>query len=663
MTTSTSMASEKLHDDRTAAGCYLSVAIRADGWPCLVVGGGRVGARKAATLVRAGARVTVLSLEFSPRLRAMAERGQIQWRHGPYAPSEMRGFRLVVAATADAALNLRIGRDAERQGILSCTVSSARDSRVIFPAVYDDGDVAVAVHSRGRDCRKSQIVRDRISIWLSASRQPPGDGNRTPVRNDRRNMREESPRAPGKVSIVGAGPGAADLISVRGYHALRSADAILMDELIPGTFLEELGISATGKTMERLGRDGHHWSQEEINGWLVAAAASGRAVVRLKGGDPFVFGRGDSELDALAEHGIAWEVIPGPSSATAVLGDSGLPLTRHARGRSFAVATARVEGGRVAESFPRADSLVILMGVTALDQVVTRLLADGWPPATPAAMVERGTLAWERRVSGPISQLAELARKGNIASPAIVAVGEAARSIVAFRRRPTILYTGLDAANFRMLGNVLHWPAQAIVPNAEGCRLFPHALTAIERGNLGWVVFTDKFAVRSFCAALDEHGRDARVLGGVRLATIGDETLRQLQRQSLRVDATIAEDELLDPSAAMGDVREQGILVVQGSHAPRGLCEKLEDAGATVGPLVLNRLVPHSELGRQLPEHDVIYFVSPAGVRAYARAYGSAAFQREAWCLGEATQQALAARGAAAAIVRPRLLSPPCLTR
>ncbi len=476
----------------------------------------------------------------------------------------------------------------------------------------------------------------------------------TSMASDRRNVRDESPRAPGKVSIVGAGPGAADLISVRGYHALRSADAILMDELIPGTFLEELGISAARKTIERLGRDNQHWRQEEINGWLVAAAASGQAVVRLKGGDPFVFGRGDSELDALAEHGIAWEVIPGPSSATAVLGSGGLPPTRHARGRSFVVATARVEGGRVAESFPRADSLVILMGVTVLDQVVCRLLADGWPPATPAAIIERGTLAWERRVSGPISQLVELAWKGNLASPAIVAVGEAAHSIAAFRRRPTILHTGLDAANFRMLGNVLHWPAQAIVPHSEGYRLFPHALTAIGRGNVGWVVFTDKFAVRSFCSALDDYRQDARVLGGVRLAAIGDETLRQLQRQNLLADAVVSDEELLNPAAALGDVRNQGILVVQGSHAPRRLREQLEDAGATVSQLALNRLIPHPELGCPLPDHDVIYFVSPAGVRAYAKTYGSAAFQRETWCLGSATRQALAAHGVTAAIVRPR---------
>ena len=187
----------------------------------------------------------------------------------------------------------------------------------------------------------------------------------------------------------------------------------------------------------------------------MATAETGRTVVRLKGGDPFVFGRGDSEIESLASHRIPWEVIPGASSATAVLSSAGLPLTRHGQRRSFAVTTARVEGGRVTASFPRADSLVILMGVTVLDQVASRLSADGWPSDTPAAIVERGTLAWERQISGPLGRLGELARRAGVASPALVVVGEAARAIAAIRRRPTILFTGLDACELSDVGKRL----------------------------------------------------------------------------------------------------------------------------------------------------------------------------------------------------------------
>ena len=536
MSTLTHAATVSENNGRPATGAYLSLALRTEDWPCLIVGGGRVGARKAQTLWRAGATVTLLSPEISPRLQAMVERGQIQWRNTRYTPSHLLGFRLVIAATADPALNLRIGRDAEGEGILSCVVSSAEQSRAIFPAVCGDDDVSVAVHSRGRDCRRSQAVRDRIALWLSASRQSKRDRcDGGPASLDGLDAQGEASRAPGRVYIVGAGPGAADLISVRGYRALQSADAVLIDELLPEGFLEELGISTANKRIERLGRDARHWSQEEINRWLAETAATGQTVVRLKGGDPFIFGRGDSEIETLSKHGIPWEVIPGPSAATAVLTSAGLSLTRHAQGRSFAVTTARVEGGRVSESFPRADSLVILMGVKVLDQVVARLLADGWPPESPAAVVERGTLLWERRISGPLNQLGEVVRQAHFGSPAIVVVGEAARTIAALERRPTILFTGLDAGNFRTLGNVLRWPAQAIVPNPEGRRLLPHALASIRRGNMDWIVFTDKFAVKTFWMALEESRQDARILGGMKIAAIGEETRRQLKRHCLWV--------------------------------------------------------------------------------------------------------------------------------
>jgi uroporphyrinogen III methyltransferase / synthase len=462
------------------------------------------------------------------------------------------------------------------------------------------------------------------------------------------------------VSIVGAGPGAADLISVRGYHALRSADAILVDRLLPATFLEDLGISAAGKLVRQLGGDEPHWTQEEVNRWLVAAAGAGRTVVRLKGGDPFVFGRGDSEIECLDNHRIAWEIIPGASSATAVLSSAGFPLTRHGKGRSFAVTTARVEGGRLCESFPRADSLVIFMGVAVLEQVVSELLADGWPADTPSAIVERGTLAWQRHSSGPLCQLNELARRAGVTSHALVVVGEAATAIPAIRRRPTILYTGLDVANFRALGNVLHWPALAAVENPEGRRRLPRALASLNRGDVDWVVFSDKLAVKTFCTAMADHRLDGRAMRGARIAVLGAETARRLEQYRLCADVVVAEGGLPNGEAWLGKIWQKRVLVVQGTHAPRGFRSRLEAAGAAVDHLVLHRLVPHPELGRPLPNHDVVYFVSPAGVRAYAKTYRAGAFSGEVWCLGDATRTALAAHGVVAAVVAPAQPSMVC---
>jgi len=649
---------KQIASGRRALDEYFSVAILAEGLPCLVVGGGRVGARKAANLLAAGARVTVLSPEILPRLENLAEQRRIEWRQAEYNPWQLDGFHFVVAATADRRLNLDIGQDAEDRGILSCVVSSAASSRVIFPAVWSDGNVTVAVHSQGWSCRQSQAVRNRIATWLSESRQPcknfqepARDG---PVWPSGHSARLKTSTAMGKVYVLGAGPGASDLISLRGYQALPLADAILIDQLVPATFLEDLGIFSTGKLVKHLGNEEPHWTQEEINQWLVATARTGRTVARLKGGDPMIFGRGDHEIECLASHDVPWEVIPGLSSATAVLTAAGFPLTKHGQGRSFAVATARMEGGRVTTSFPRTDSLVILMGISVLDQVVARLLGQGWPPDTTAAIVERGTLNWERRISGPLCQLRERAVHAGVASPALVVVGKAAETIAAVRHRPTILFSGLDPTNFRAMGNILHWPAQAMVSNPEGQGQLSRGLGALNRRQVDWIVFSDKFAVKTFWAALTDQRLDARILHGVRIVALGTTTARQLAQHHCCADVVIREEDSPKKHLARpGTATHKCVLMVQGSHTPHGLGQELEKIGATVMNLALRRLVPHPELGRPLPDHDVIYFVSPAGVHAYAKVYGLVAFQREVWCLGEATQRALTEYGVAAKVVRP----------
>ncbi len=229
-------------------------------------------------------------------------------------------------------------------------------------------------------------------------------------------------------------------------------------------------------------------------------------MVRLKGGDPFVFGRGDDEVRYLAEQGIPWEVIPGPSSCTAAPTAAGYPLTRRAVGRSFAVATARIAGGAVPQSFPRADSLVILMGAAILRLVVPRLLSEGWPSDTPATLIERGTLPWERRVAGKLAEIAALAETADVVSPALLIVGCAAAPLPAMVERPRILFTGLDPANFRALGDLLHWPALKIVPDEEGRRLIPWVLGRLRRRGFDWIVFASRLAVTSFFAALARAG-------------------------------------------------------------------------------------------------------------------------------------------------------------
>ena len=455
----------------------------------------------------------------------------------------------------------------------------------------------------------------------------------------------------GKVYLIGAGPGAADLVSLRGYRALRSAGAVLIDRLLPRNILEELGISTTEKDVEWLAGKHPHWSQSRINAWLTAQAQRGKNVARLKGGDPFVFGQAEEETGHLSKLGIPWEAIPGSSSFTAALTAAGFPLTRRHRGRSFSVVTARLVGGRIAESFPRSDSLVIMMCVGALDQIVARLLADGWPADTQTAMIERGTLAWERRVSCPLNRLADAAKNAAVSSPACLIVGSAATPLFAARQRPTILFTGLDPSNFRTLGNLIHWPALEVVPDQQSRHLLWQTFPSMLESRFDWIVFVDKLGVMSFFEELERQKLDARAMAGAKIATVGGMTTGRLGEHGLRSDLVLEAHATESTHGLRRQFAGKSFLIIEGTHLSQRLHGLLTGCNAQVNRLILNRVIPNRQLGRILPQHDVIYFVSPSGVSAYFSEYGHAAFQKEIWCLGHDTQSTLAEYGTKARIM------------
>ncbi|MFO7903991.1 MAG: uroporphyrinogen-III C-methyltransferase [Pirellulaceae bacterium] len=457
----------------------------------------------------------------------------------------------------------------------------------------------------------------------------------------------------GTVYLIGAGPGAADLITVRGRRVLQSADAVLVDQLVPRGVLSELEIPAGAKQVEWLADKRPRWSQTRINRWLTIQARQGRTVARLKGGDPFVFGRAEEETGHLSKLGIPWQVVPGPSSFTGALTAAGFPLTRRHEGRSFSVVTARVASGAVADHFPKSDSLIIMMGVQVLAQVVARLLADGWPPDTPAAIVERGTLAWERRVLSPLARLAEAGKEAGIAAPACLLVGDAAAPLVAARQRSTILFTGLDPGNFRTLGDLIHWPALELAPHAEAKETLPGVLFSLENRQFDWVLFAGKVGVRSFFEQINKRALDSRLLAGASIATIERGTANRLGEHGIHADVVAENGDAEETLEVLGGLGGRSVLIVAGTHSPRRLRDGLGSRGATVSILSLNRVIPNRRLGRPLPDHDVIYFVSPSGVRAYYSAYRAAAFQRPVWCLGEETRRELMDFGVEASVLVP----------
>ncbi|MFH1732365.1 MAG: uroporphyrinogen-III C-methyltransferase [Planctomycetota bacterium] len=453
--------------------------------------------------------------------------------------------------------------------------------------------------------------------------------------------------ATGVVHIIGAGPGGPDLITLRGYRALRQANLVIFDKLLPPSFLDDLDVRPDVKRIW-LGDGAGRRDQDAINALMLEAAKEGRTVVRLKCGDPFVFGRGAEETDFLTAHGIPWEVVPGLTAAVAASSNAALPLTDRQHSHSFAAATARRAGGGVAESFPRADSLVIFMGVRIVAGVTAELIREGWPANTPCVVVERATMPWERRVTGPLDTISESAKSAEIRSPAVLLVGSVARRA---EERPRILYTGLDPAHFRVLGDILHWPALHVVADDAGHLAVPRVFTGLTHREFDWVIFTSRVGVRSFFAALETQGTDARLLGVTQIAAAGAGTAQSLREHGIVADVVPSHsgsDGILDALAKPGQV-----LLVQGSHAPRKLVEALEQRGARVTRLALHRVEPNPELGRPLPAHDVIYFTSPSGVRSWHDTYGDAAFRREIWCIGNVTLQQVEELGFDGKVVSP----------
>jgi uroporphyrin-III C-methyltransferase len=261
----------------------------------------------------------------------------------------------------------------------------------------------------------------------------------------------------GSVYLVGAGPGASDLLTLRGLSALQKADVIIVDSLLPSDYLQQLPLSFTSKQIVRLGSGKERWSQDRINKEVIMHARAGRTVARLKGGDPGVFGRLAEALAAIRQAGIDVEAIPGPSVATAAATASGVPMTVRGRGRSFAAATARAKGGGVVPELPQADTLAIYMGLEAAPAIRERLLAQAWPPETPVRVVERATMTFESLHHCTIDDLPACVSENDIRSPALLVVGAGA-SVAADDRAPVILYTGNLPGSYRTMGHLLHWP-------------------------------------------------------------------------------------------------------------------------------------------------------------------------------------------------------------
>ncbi|MFE9249399.1 uroporphyrinogen-III C-methyltransferase [Streptomyces sp. NPDC007088] len=392
------------------------VGLRLAGRRVLVLGGGQVAQRRLPALLGAGADVLLVAPAATPSVEAMATAGELRWERRPYAPGDLEGAWYALIATDDPAANEAASTEAEQRRVWCVRSDDADAATAWTPATGHSEGVTVAVLTTGaqsRDPRRTAAIRDAVVEGLrEGSLLAPRHRERTP-----------------SVALVGGGPGDPDLITVRGRRLLAEADVVIADRLGPRDLLAELPPHVEVVDAAKIPY-GRYMAQEAINQALVEHAKAGKRVVRLKGGDPFVFGRGMEEAQALAEAGIPCTVVPGISSSVSVPAAAGIPVTHRGVAHEFTVVS-----GHVAPGDPRSlvdwdalgrlrGTLVILMGVDKLGAIARALIAAGRDPRTPVALVQEGTTAAQRRVDATLATAEDTARAEDVRPPAVIVVGE-----------------------------------------------------------------------------------------------------------------------------------------------------------------------------------------------------------------------------------------------
>ncbi len=372
---------------------------------CVVVGGGPVAARRARGLASAGAEVVLVAPGVCEDAFDLVVAGGARWLQRSYEPGDLDGAWVVHTATGDREVDAQVTADAENARVWCVRAGDAEQSTAWTPAVARVGDVTVAVNA-GADPRRSSVLRAAVQTAL--------DTGTLPVRRHRPGR--------GHVALVGGGPGLASLITARGRQLLAEADVVITDRLGPRALLDHLDpdveVIDVGKA------PGHHpVPQDEINELLVEHASAGRRVVRLKGGDPYVLGRGGEEALACREAGVDVEVVPGVTSAVSVPAAVGIPVTHRGLSKQFTVVSGH-EGLDWPSLASVEGTLIFLMGVTLLAETAAQLIAHGKDPSTPAAVVEDGYGPRQRLVSGRLETIADDAERAGVRPPAVVVVGD-----------------------------------------------------------------------------------------------------------------------------------------------------------------------------------------------------------------------------------------------
>ncbi len=450
---------------------FLPIFLDVKDQPCLVVGGGEVASRKVALLRRANARVTVVSPALSETLATLASAGDIEARSRPVQASDLDGMRVVFAATNDKAVNAEVSSLARARGLPVNVADQPELCNFIMPSVIDRDPIQIAVSSGGASPVLARQLRARIEtlipstygqlarfveefrqqvkkalgktslrrmFWEKILQGPVAEmvlagqhrAAREALRQHLQAFAADPEQKHGEVYLVGGGPGDPDLLTFRALRLMQQADVVVHDRLISREVLD-----LTRRDAQRIyvgkERDNHAVPQEEINQLLARLAKEGKRVLRLKGGDPFIFGRGGEEIETLAAEGVPFQVVPGITAASGTAAYAGIPLTHRDCAQSCVFVTGHLKDGSMDLNWDLLvqphQTVVVYMGLAGLKTLCAKLIEHGLPPDKPAALVQQATTQNQRVFTGNLSTLPDRVEKVRIQPPTLIVVGDVVR--------------------------------------------------------------------------------------------------------------------------------------------------------------------------------------------------------------------------------------------
>ena len=444
---------------------YFPVFVKLKDQDCLVVGAGEIAARKIELLARAGAKITVIAGKISPQVLNLKASCHLNLLQKFFTPADLHGYRLVVSATDNNETNQLVAKTAGEQNILVNVVDNPALCSFIFPAIIDRSPIIAAVSSGGAAPVLARLLRAKIESII-----PPAYGRlaqlaekfRTDVKNHIKEpaqrrifwenifqgsvaelvfagneqdaeqqlqqalIQQKDSASLGEVYLIGAGPGAPDLLTFRALRLMQQADVVVYDHLVSPEILD-LARRDSGKIYVGKQRKKHTLSQESINTLLADLAKAGKRVVRLKGGDPFIFGRGGEEIETLMQQGINFQVVPGITAASGCATYAGIPLTHRDHAQSCTFVTGHLKDNSINLNWTQLaapnQTIVIYMGLVGLEIICQSLIAHGSPKDLPAALVQQGTTTNQRVITGTLETLPATIAGLNIKPPTLIIIG------------------------------------------------------------------------------------------------------------------------------------------------------------------------------------------------------------------------------------------------